>query len=693
VLSTGGVDVLAALDPEQQEVATALDGPVCVLAGAGTGKTRAITHRIAHGVHTARYQPSEVLAVTFTTRAAAEMRVRLRALGAAGVQARTFHSAALRQARYFWPGVFGGELPQLVESKLPLLAEAVKRSRLPADSAALRDLAAEIEWAKVSNVRPGDYATLATAAGRSLGSYDLATAARIFSAYEEVKRERGRIDMEDVLLCAAALLAEDERVAAQVRRQYRWFVVDEFQDVSPIQQTLLDLWLGDRDDVCVVGDAAQTIYSFAGASADHLLGFARRYPGARVISLFRNYRSTPQVIRVANQLLASAGRKDALVLRAQRPPGPAVTFSEHPDEVAEAAAIAQQVQRLNGEGVALREIAVLFRINAASVLFEEALTERGIPYVVRGAERFFERSEVRQALTLVRGAARSAAGSSDGLVAELSGVLAGMGWSPQPPQGGGQARARWESLQALVGLAAELAAADPAVGLTGFAAEVEQRAAAQHAPAADGVTLATLHAAKGLEWDAVFLAGVQDGTIPIVYAEGNAAVEEERRLLYVGVTRARQRLAVSWAVARTPGGRAGRRPSRFLDGIRPADSAARGARSAATGARRRGGAGVARCRICQRPLLDAPERKLRRCHSCPSDYDEALFERLRAWRLEQAASEQLPAFCVFTDATLAAIAEIRPADASALVRIPGIGRVKLDKYGAEVLRLCAPPVQ
>ena len=688
-LQAAADDILADLDPEQREVATALEGPVCVLAGAGTGKTRAITARIAYGVRTGRYAASEVLAVTFTTRAAAQMRARLQVLGAGAVQARTFHSAALRQCRYFWPHVFGGALPALTESKLPLLGEAVKSVRLQADSSALRDLAGEVEWAKVSNVRPDDYPAVAARAGRQLAGYDAQTVARVFSAYEAVKRDRDRIDMEDVLLCAAALLAEDPRVAAQVRRQYRWFVVDEFQDVSPIQQTLLDLWLGGRDDLCVVGDAAQTIYSFAGATSEHLLGFARRYPAAKVISLVRNYRSTAQVVSVANALLGSG--PNALVLRAQCGDGPAVTFAERSDEVAEARAVAERISQLRAAGTPLREIAVLFRINAQSEPFEEALTARDIPYLVRGVERFFERPEVRQAVTLIRGAARAGQRSGDGLVDDVHAALAGMGWTSRPPAGTGAVRARWESLQALVGLAEELAATDPTAGMPAFAEEIERRSAAQHAPVADGVTLATLHAAKGLEWDVVFLVGIHEGALPIVYADSPAAIAEEHRLLYVGVTRARRQLAISWSVARAPGGRASRRASRFLDGVRPQTTAEPPRQRFGSPTHRR--TSVARCRVCRRPLQVPAERKLGRCADCPTGYDEALYERLRSWRLEQAAQERVPAYCVFTDATLAAIAELRPGDRARLLAVPGVGKAKLDKYGADLLALCASTAQ
>src|SRR4051795_2834543 len=561
--------LLEALDPEQRAVATALRGPVRVLAGAGTGKTRAITHRIAYGVAAGVYNPTEVLAVTFTTRAAGEMRTRLRAMDAGAVQARTFHSAALRQVRYFWPKVYGGAPPELTAPQIPLVAAAPRRNRVEVSQATLRDLASEIEWAKVSNVRPDDYERLAPRRGREVNGLDAATVAHVFGSYEELKRDQGRMDMEDVLLIAAALLSEDERVAASVRQQYKWFVVDEYQDVSPIQATLLDLWLGGRDEICVVGDPAQTIYSFAGARAAYLHEFTRTHPQATSIELVRNYRSTPQVIETANGLLKGTST-GAVSLRAQQPAGDPVTWHELPDEVGEAEAVADEIVRLQRAGLPLREMAVLFRINAQSEGFEEALASRSIPYVVRGAARFFERPEVRQALALLRAGARAGEKAGDDLVGKVVAVFSAMDWSPQAPSARGTARDRWESLNALVSQAEEYAAGDLAPTLEGFVAELDRRAQEQHAPVAEGVTLATLHAAKGLEWDVVFLAGMQDGTMPIVYADSAAAVEEERRLLYVGMTRARVRLRVSWSLARTPGARSSRKPSRFLTGLRPA---------------------------------------------------------------------------------------------------------------------------
>lgn len=346
-------DLLAGLDPEQREVASALHGPVRVLAGAGTGKTRAITHRIGYGVACGVYDPHKLLAVTFTTRAAGEMRHRLRGLGAGGVQARTFHSAALRQVRYFWSQVYGGEPPELMASKLPILGPAAKRNQVDTDPATLRDLAGEIEWAKVSNVRPDEYEHIARQRDRDVPGGDPKQIAHVFATYEELKREARRMDMEDVLLCCAALLVDDERVAAQVRRQYQHFVVDEFQDVSPIQQALLDLWLGGRDTLCVVGDPAQTIYSFAGASANYLREFTRRYPQATSVELVRT-RSTPQIVEAANKLM-SAGASGAVRLLSQQEPGMQVRYAELPDEVAEADFVAEQISALAAAGGRWRE--------------------------------------------------------------------------------------------------------------------------------------------------------------------------------------------------------------------------------------------------------------------------------------------------------------------------------------------------
>ena len=380
--------------------------------------------------------------------------------------------------------------------------------------------------------------------------------ARLLTSYEDVKADRGVIDFEDVLLLTVGILREHEEIARAVRGQYRHFVVDEYQDVNRLQQTLLDLWLGERRDICVVGDPAQTIYSFTGASPEHLLGFRTRHPEAHVVELVRNYRSTPQVVRLANLVLSGPGgsrRSGSVELRAQRPDGPApelVVADNDPDEAARAAT---RIESLMAQGHPASEIAVLFRTNGQSEGIESALAERGIPYLVRGGERFFSRKEVRDAVVLLRGAARSDDGSVP-LPDLVRDVLLGAGWSRVAPTSGGASRDRWQSLNALAELSDQLHALEPEARMPAFVGELEQRSAEQNAPTVQGVTLASFHAAKGLEWDTVLLVGCSDGLLPISMADTVEAVEEERRLLYVGVTRARERLVLSYAGARTPGG-------------------------------------------------------------------------------------------------------------------------------------------
>ncbi|MFE3196370.1 ATP-dependent DNA helicase UvrD2 [Embleya sp. NPDC059237] len=698
-------DVLDALDPEQRRVAEAVDGAVCVLAGAGTGKTRAITHRIAYGVLSGAMQPGQTLAVTFTARAAGELRGRLRDLGVPGVQARTFHSAALRQLSYFWPKVFGGPPPQLVETKIMLVRDAVAHCRLRADRAELRDITGEIEWAKATQTAPDDYPGAVLAAGRK-PPRAAAEIAHVYAAYEKIKSGKGRMDFEDVLLLTIGLLDERPEVREAVQAQYRHFTVDEYQDVNPLQQRLLDLWSTGARSLCVVGDASQTIYSFTGATPAYLLGFRRRHPDAKLVELVRDYRSTPQVVGLANRLLARAGgeaAKHRLQLISQRGTGPEPDFVEHADEQAEAESTAKRIRALIDDGVRPAEIAVLFRTNAQSESYEQALADQSVAYLLKGAERFFERPEIRQAMGFLR--AHAISGGTDAeagpLAAEVRAVLGGTGWSAEPPAGSGQARETWESVAALVRLAEEFAVKRPQASLRDFTVELAERASAQHAPTVEGVTLASLHAAKGLEWDAVFLVGLNEGMMPISYADTPDKIEEERRLLYVGVTRARERLTLSWSLARTPGGR-GRTASRFLDGLRGPDGG-RGVGSARPDAYRSPGTGASpggvvrprrkvgpvRCRVCARALQDAAERKIGRCLDCPSDVDEFLLGQLREWRLRRADEHSQPAFVVFTDATLTAIAETRPLNERQLAAIPGVSRTKLERFGDDVLALCA----
>jgi DNA helicase-2/ATP-dependent DNA helicase PcrA len=674
---------LAGLDPEQLAAVQAPRGPVCVLAGAGTGKTRTIVHRVAQLIHSGHVAAGQVLAVTFTARAAGQLRTRLRALDVHGAQARTFHAASLRQLRYFWPRVVGGPQWDLLDSKLRVVGQAANRAGAGTESEVLRDLATEIEWAKASMVTPDDYVTASDRAGRQ-PPVPAGLMASVYRWYESFKGKANLLDFDDLLLHTAAALEEHAAVAQEFRDRYRCFVVDEYQDVTPLQQRVLDAWLGERDDLTVVGDANQTIYSFAGASPRPLLGFTRRFPNATVVRLERDYRSTPEVVSLANRVIGAARDRPAgsrLRLVGQQEPGPEPSFAEYDDEPAEAAAAARRISELLDAGTPASEIAVLYRVNAQSETYEQALSELDIPYLVRGGERFFARVEVRQATAALRTAAGGRpTGELPKIVRDL---LEPLGLTADPPSGGA-ARERWGSLLALVELAEELAGTVEGADLVQYVAELDMRARAQHPPTVEGVTLASLHAAKGLEWDAVFLVGIVEGTVPIMHADGNdAAIEEERRLLYVGVTRARRHLSLSWALARAGGGRRNRRRSRFLYGLIPEDHPT----SRPTRARQRDGSATPRCRTCGGPLLDAAAVKLGRCARCPADLDEELLARLREWRAKRARALKVPAYVVFTDATLVAIAEQRPLDPASLVSIAGIGAGKLDKFGTEVLAL------
>ena len=675
---------------------TAPAGPVCILAGAGTGKTRAITHRIAYRTLVGEISPRHILAVTFTARAAAEMRARLTALGSGGVQARTFHAAALRQVRYFAPRLLEGRvMPELLESKARLVSLAAARVGVRADRTAARDLATEIEWAKSSLVEPGEYVVAAAKALRD-APYEAATVGEIFAAYEDLKRRQGVIDFEDMLRAAVWGIEEHSDVAEQIRAQYRHFVVDEYQDVNPLQQRLLEAWLGGRDDITVVGDASQNIYSFTGATSSYLIDFPRRRRTAVVVRLVRDYRSTPQVVGLANAVIKQARGSEAklrLELVGQRPPGAEPELKIFPDEVGEAAAVARRCRELIGAGTPASEIAVLFRTNAQSESYEKALAEVEVPYVVRGAERFFERGEVRQAVIALRTAVRSTS-SETPLVEAVVQALSATGWSRDSPPPGGAQRERWEALAALVALAEEYSATPEIlpigqagavqrdVTLATFCAELARRAEQQHAPIVAGVTLASLHSAKGLEWDAVFLVGLADGTLPTTYAKTPDQLEEERRLLYVGVTRARQWLWLSYAQTRTSG--RPRRPSRFLPQLEKSRTVEKAGESRKPVSRR---TRVESCRICGATLLAGSDRKLGRCPTCPSDLDEDLFQRLTTWRSRVAKERNVPAYVVFTDATVVALAERRPTTGAELLAIAGIGGRKLGQYGSAVFAL------
>jgi DNA helicase-2/ATP-dependent DNA helicase PcrA len=578
-VTSAPADLLAGLDPEQRSAAETLLGPVCILAGAGTGKTRALTHRIAHGVATGVYDPARVLALTFTTRAAGELRTRLRQLGAGGVSARTFHSAALSQLSHFWPQTVGGSLPRILDGKARLLGQAAEQLRLRVDTAALRDVAAEIEWRKVGRLSLEDYARAAASRPLPPGLGVDGTVA-LQQAYESIKDERRQLDFEDVLLATAGMLDAEPWVAEQVRAQFRFFVVDEYQDVSPLQQELLELWLGARTDLCVVGDASQTIYSFAGASSDYLLGFAGRYPDASVVRLETNYRSAEPVLRLANRLMR--GRPGSLELvpavdTAVGEPAARAAVGEptaYESDLDEARGIAALVAAEVASGTRPERIAVLYRVNSQAANLEAALADAGLGTRLVGAKRFFDLDIVKRAVLELRSVARGGAiVTGTPLFQSVSDVLRHIGWTLEAPAGGGALRERWEALTAIIELADQAA---PGTTLTAFVDELTERQAAQHEPTVSAVVLSTLHSAKGLEWESVHIAGLSEGLMPVSHARGLAAIDEERRLLYVGITRARRRLTLSWSRQGLRG--QNREPSRFLAELRTSTADA-GARS------------------------------------------------------------------------------------------------------------------
>lgn len=658
--------LLDALDPDQRAVAQQVTGPLAVLAGAGTGKTRALTYRIAYGTAIGAYPPDSVLAVTFTRRAAYEMRHRLAHLGVPRVQARTFHSAALRQLQHFWPSVVGGPVPQVVSHKASIVSSAAARLGVGADKTIVRDLAAEIEWAKVSMVDAEHYIDHVKNGHEVPAGLDADTMARLLDVYESAKADRGVIDFEDVLILMCAMLQERSDVAATIRAQYRHFVVDEFQDVSLIQRRLLDLWLGERNDVCVVGDVAQTIYSFAGADPAHLANFPKTLRGTRVLELTRDYRSTPQIVSVANRLMTGAGPDSGAVhLVSQRPSGAGVEFISYANDVAEAQGVADKAAALIARGVPAHAIAVLFRTNSQSQVFEEAFAERSIPIALTDTKPFFQREDVRNAMRVLLTASKFDSEQEVGtLSAQVEAQLEAVGWTHEPPAGGG-ARERWENLRAIISWAQDSAAAD----LPSFVAELQERAQYQVEPDKQGVELLTLHAAKGLEWDAVFLVGAAEGLLPISYAKTPAAREEERRLLYVGITRARDLLEISWAQSRGAGSRSVRQRSKLLDGMWPHTSRSRRTPSHSSGGLRSSNAAA------------------REFAEHASADQRGLYEELRAWRSALAQASGRPPYAVFPDQTLREIAVSRPSSYEELLTIRGIGEVKAAMFAHSVLAI------
>jgi DNA helicase-2/ATP-dependent DNA helicase PcrA len=620
VSSTG---VFEGLNPEQRRAVEAVRGPVCILAGAGSGKTTTITRRIANQVVTGAFEPSQILAVTFTDKAAGEMRARLARLGVKGVPARTFHAAALGQLHHFVPEQTGSVLP----SKALLVKQSAGSLPRPFRFRPLADLANEIEWAKNRRLAPATYLD-------GLGEHeppippDLMVG--VFAGYERRKEAQGLVDFEDLLELAVRLYDEDERARETFRARYHAFTVDEYQDVNLLQQSLLERWLGERDDLCAVGDDYQSIYSFTGATPEHLLAMPERFPAATVIRLERNYRSTPEILDFANRLVPMLGGASK-VLTATRPSGKEPVAGPEPFLESEVAAVVARIKALRGEGVPLEELAVLYRINAQSEDFEEALSSAGIPYQVRGGA-FLARPAARHMLRVLRHSGEAPAAETARTTAQAQGLLA------EIPAGLGEEEAtRQADLARFVRLAEEFD--DGTRTASEFLADLEHRF---HSDSQGrGVNLLTYHRAKGLEFDAVFLPRLEEGLLPYKRSRSAAALAEERRLLYVGLTRAKSGLFLSWSAAG--------KPSRFLAELGLRTAAARKPETELEG--------------------DAAER----------------FAVLKRWRLEQSRSEGVPAFVVFSNRTLEEIARTDPDTLGELATVPGVGPSKLEWYGERVL--------
>lgn len=515
--------ILDQLDSEQAEAASALRGPVCIIAGPGSGKTRTISTRIAYGIATGVFNPDRVLALTYTNRAAAELRSRLRQLGSSQVAVRTFHSAALSQLQYFWPQLTGSASPKLLTQKRSLLSEVASLIGLRLTDPQLMEVASEIEYLRYSLTELDEY-FLTKRLPQFLSQEQFAD---LEKRYQEQKLQRRLMDWEDTILLCTGLLRNEARALSYFQQQYRFFTVDEYQDISPLQEGLLRTWLGEREEICVVGDPRQTIYSFAGASSNFLLDFQNQYPGANTYELNRNYRSAGAIVDVANRVLPlkplSKVRSDIGL----------ATIQSNANQLEEAGVVAREIVSALANHKP-SEIAVLARTNSQLNALEVELQKLGIKTQVRGQGRFFRQPIVMQAMSAIRALAVSDSGEP--LFMQVSNILSSLGWESRPREDDD-----WVSLNWFIQVLDELGQ----VSTIEYIRELDERERSGHEPAREAITLATVHGTKGLEWRQVYLIGVNRGLFPISHAQDPTDIDEEKRLFYVAVTRAKDKLVIS----------------------------------------------------------------------------------------------------------------------------------------------------
>lgn len=658
------VALLRGLNDAQRSAVTSGADPLRILAGAGSGKTRVLTHRIAHRAATDTLDPNRVLAVTFTRKAAGELRERLGRLGLrAGIHAGTFHSIAYAQLRQRWEER-GVRPPELLERKVGFVARLLSSAR---GSTLPLDVVAELEWAAARRVTPETYVAEANRAGRQ-PPIESARVAEVYERYMVEKRRKRLVDFDDLLRLAARDLAADPVYAAARHWRFRHLFVDEFQDVNPLQHALLSAWLGPESDLCVVGDPNQAIYAWNGADARYLTDFDRYFPGGATVTLEDNYRSTPQVLGVANAVLA-AGTNVPIRLRPHRSDGAVPTVQEHPDERAEARAIARRARDGHAPGEPWSSQAVLVRTNAQAAVVAEAFNAVHIPHRVRGGGDLLEQPEVRHALGQLRRAStlQMALGDLEADVLRASG--AGDGARPSTPR---LTEDRAANLDELVRLGREYLELDPQGSVAAFLGWLSSTLKGEDRVGGDAVEIVTFHAAKGLEWSVVHVAGLEEGYVPIHHARDDEDdLDEERRLLYVALTRARDELHCSWARTRTFGSRtANRNPSPWLDVVRGAVGLPPERVDRRTGAKR---ARAARASLGAKPRSDV------------DDGDRELFDALREWRRALARESDVAAFVIFNDATLRALASTRPRSRAELLDVSGVGPVKAQRFGDDVL--------